>query len=247
MELILTLVLWWAPVIVLALVFRAVGLAGFRPGWFLTAIAVYGLYMIAIFKGGALISLDQYFEGLQWNWGGKIASIAMTVAVFAVLAMTTKSVSRESAGFTLRQNPGSVVPALIATVLLAASGIGLEFLGADGPSMDPERLAYQATMPGLDEEPFFRGVFLAVLAAALPSRGLSLLRARITGAGLLMTLLFGLGHGVGIEDGKPFISWIYIVVTGYLGFGLLWIRERTGSVLLPILAHNLINFSGSFF
>ena len=113
--------------------------------------------------------------------------------------------------------------------------------------MAPERLLYQATMPGLDEELFFRGLFLAVLGAAVPSGGVNLFGARITVAGLLVTLLFGLGHGVGIEDGKPFVSWIFIAVTAWFGFGLLWVRERTGSVLLPLLGHNLINFSGSFF
>ena len=247
MELAATLALWWAPIIVLALAFRAVGWAGLRPVWFVAAIAIYGLYMVAIFSGGALIPLERYFADLHWNWGGKVASIAATLMMFGVLAVSTKAVSLESAGFTLRQKPGSLLPALAVAILLAASGIGLELIGADGPSMDTERLLYQATMPGLDEELFFRGLFLAVLTAAIPSGGLSLLGARITVAGLLTTLLFGLGHGVGIEDGKPFVSWIYIAVTGYLGFGLLWMRERTGSVLLPILAHNLINFSGSFF
>ena len=38
-----------------------------------------------------------------------------------------------------------------------------------------------------------------------------------------------------------------IVVTGVIGLCLLWIRERTGSLLLPILVHNTINVSLSFF
>ncbi|WP_428407141.1 CPBP family glutamic-type intramembrane protease [Hyphococcus sp.] len=247
MELAATFALWWAPVIVLAVLFRMVRISGLRPGWFLTAMAIYAIYMAAIMKGGALIPIDHYFEGLEWNWAGKIASIAATLVMFAVMAVATKAVSPESAGFTLRQKPGSVIPALAMIVLLAGSGIGLELLAADGKSMAPERLLYQATMPGLDEELFFRGLFLAVLGAAVPSGGVNLLGARITAAGLLVTLLFGLGHGVGIEDGKPFVSWIFIAVTGWFGFGLLWVRERTGSVLLPLLGHNLINFSGSFF
>ncbi|MAW82334.1 MAG: CPBP family intramembrane metalloprotease [Parvularcula sp.] len=247
MELAATLALWWAPVIVLALLFRLIGVSGLRFGWLLTAIGVYAAYTLAILEGGPLIPLEQYVGALDWNWAGKIAAIATTLIVFAVLAMATKAVSFESAGFTLRQRPGSVIPALIMIAFLAASGIGLEMLAADGRSLSPERLLYQATMPGLDEELFFRGLFLAVLGAAIPSGGLNLLGARITVAGLLMTLLFGLGHGVGIEDGKPFVSWIFIVVTAYFGFGLLWVRERTGSVLIPLIGHNVINFSGSFF
>ncbi len=247
MEIAATLALWWAPVLVLALLFRLIGLSGLRAGWLVAAVGVYAVYTLAILKGGAYIPLDQYVGELQWNWAGKIASIAASLVVFFILALFTKAVSPETAGLTLRQRPGSLAPALLMIVLLAGSGIGLEILAADGRSMDPERLAYQATMPGLDEELFFRGVFLAVLAAAVPSRGVNLLGARITVAGLLVTLLFGLGHGVGINDGQPYISWIFIAVTAYFGFGLLWIRERTGSILLPILWHNAINFSGSFF
>lgn len=247
MELGATFVLWWAPVLLAAVLFRAIGLAGLQPGWMATAMGVYALYMLAIMMGADFIPLDRYVSGLEWNWAGKIASIAATLVSFAALALATKAVSPASAGFTLRQRPGSVTPAIVMIVLLAGSGIALEILAADGRSLGLERLVYQATMPGLDEELFFRGLLLAVLGAAVPSRGVNLLGARITVAGLLVTLLFGLGHGVGIEDGKPFVSWIYIAVTAWFGFGLLWVRERTGSILLPLLGHNLINVSGSFF
>ena len=247
MELAATLALWWAPVILLALAMRAAGLSGLRSGWLILSVSIYAVYMLAIMKGGAFIPLERYVGDMDWNWAGKIAAIASTLVMFALLALTTKSISPESAGFTLRQRKGSVLPALIMLAILTASIVALEILAADGRSLGAERLAYQATMPGLDEELFFRGLLLAALAAAVPSRGINLLGARITVAGLLVTLLFGLGHGVGIEDGKPFVSWIFVVITGYLGFGLLWMRERTGSILWPLIGHNLINVTGSFF
>jgi len=29
--------------------------------------------------------------------------------------------------------------------------------------------------------------------------------------------------------------------TGFVGAGLLWMRQRTGSLLLPVLTHNIVN------
>lgn len=64
------------------------------------------------------------------------------------------------------------------------------------------------------------------------------------GAGALVTLLFG--HGLGWGEGGVVVSWIALVYTAFLGFWLLWIRQRTGSVIMAIVAHNLINFISSF-
>ncbi len=208
---------------------------------------IFCAYFAAVFFGGEIIPLAEYIGPLNWNWGGKIAAIFLTLASFGVLALTTKSVTPASVGFMLRQQSGSLLPAAIAIILLTASVIGLEIWSANGRSIDPERLAYQATMPGLDEEPFFRGLFLAVLAMAVPSGGVNLLGARINLAGLLTTVLFGLGHGLAVSGGEISLSWFAIGVTGYLGFGLLWIRERTGSVVPAIIGHNVINVVPSFF
>ncbi|MET0369741.1 MAG: CPBP family glutamic-type intramembrane protease [Sphingobium sp.] len=36
-------------------------------------------------------------------------------------------------------------------------------------------------------------------------------------------------------------------MTGALGAGLFWLRTRTGSLVAPVVAHNLLNFGYSFF
>ena len=63
----------------------------------------------------------------------------------------------------------------------------------------------------------------------------------------MISILFGLGHGVAFQEGGFVANWPIVAITGFLGFGLNWIRERTGSVLLAILAHNVINVASSFF
>lgn len=223
------------------------GLAGLRPVWLLTALLLYAAYFVVLILGSELIPLSDYFGKLEWNWGGKIATIGLSVLVALLLGRTTQAVRPSAAGLTLRQAPGSVPPALIAATLLVATGVGLEVYLNDGPDLSPERMLYQATMPGIDEELFFRGVFLAVMAAAAPSQRLSILGAPIGWAGALVTLLFGLGHGFSYEGGALKADWFAFAATAWLGFGLLWIRERTGSILLPVLAHNAINVALSFF
>jgi membrane protease YdiL (CAAX protease family) len=247
LEIAINLALWWGPTLVLLYACRALGLCRVSPGALALSIIAYAIYVTAIMMGGNYIPLEAVFGELDWNWGGKIAAIGSTVLVFAVLALTLKGVSAPTAGFTFRQRKGSLLPAVIVTTLLAASVIGLEIAAADGTALDPERLAFQATMPGIDEELFFRGVLLCLLGIAAPSGGLNLLGARITVGGFLATVLFGLGHGLAYSNDGLQFSWIFVAITAYLGFGLLWLRERTGSVLWPIFAHNVINFSGSFF
>ena len=71
--------------------------------------------------------------------------------------------------------------------------------------------------------------------------------SRIGIGGLVVTVLFGVGHGLAIQNGELVYSLVAIVITGAIGLGLLWIRERTGSVVLPIVAHNIINTALTFF
>jgi membrane protease YdiL (CAAX protease family) len=112
------------------------------------------------------------------------------------------------------------------------------------PNYDLETLLYQATIPGFDEEPMFRGILLFCISLAIISERYSLGGASINIAGLLLVVLFGLVHGVMFNGGEWHFSFPAILLTGGYGFILLWLRERTGSLVFPILAHNSVNFVG---
>lgn len=237
---------WWTVILAMVAVARLLG-AQLRTGWLLVAMALQAAYFIAILYGGRFISIEAIVGETAWNWNGKIASIISTLTMICLLSMATRAVSFQNVGLTLRQEPGSFRPAMIATIVLTLLVVSLEIAANDGRNIALETLAYQATMPGLDEEPFFRGLLLAVMIAALPASSFRLLGARITLAGVLISILFGLGHGLSVQNGDISLNWPIIIITGFLGFWLNWIRERTGSLLMPIFAHNLINFSGMFF
>ncbi|MEM9618601.1 MAG: CPBP family intramembrane glutamic endopeptidase [Pseudomonadota bacterium] len=231
-------------IVALLKVFR---FAALNPTWLIIAVVLHGLYASVNLIGIPFWDIEAVFGDLNWNWDGKIASFVVSLLVLLLLSIISKKVSFQKAGVTLTQNPGAVVPALIATGLLVASVIAAEIAVNDGCSLGVERILFQATMPGIDEEIYFRGLLLLVLAIAVESRGVNFLGAPINWAGVLVTLLFGLGHSLFWQEGAFGFSIVAFVFTFYLGFGLLWIREKTGSIFIPLVAHNLINVSGSFF
>ena len=118
---------------------------------------------------------------------------------------------------------------------------------------------YYLTLPGLDEEFFYRGLLLGLLAAGLP-RALPLPGTRTSWGGVVGVLLFTLGHGLGFparlfELGVGTDFWFYVrewwspahfppgVVLFQLGMGtfFLWVRERTGSAWAAAGVHCFMN------
>ncbi len=53
--------------------------------------------------------------------------------------------------------------------------------------------------------------------------------------------IFGLLHGVTVNGGELDVNLWRIVSTGFTGFVLIWMRERTGSLVVPVLYHNVFN------
>jgi hypothetical protein len=105
--------------------------------------------------------------------------------------------------------------------------------GAPAQEVTPEAWMFLATMPGLVEEFAFRGVLLAAAERAWPAARF-VGGARISAGALLLTLAFVALHGL-----AP------VTVLSVLPASLLylWLRVRSGSLLLPIVAHNLWNIA----
>jgi membrane protease YdiL (CAAX protease family) len=97
----------------------------------------------------------------------------------------------------------------------------------------PDAWLFVATMPGLAEEVAFRGVLLAAAERAAPAARMIAGVPVTLGAALLTAAFVGL-HGFGV-------GMLVSVLPGALLY--LWLRLHTGSVLLPIVAHNLWNLT----
>ncbi|MFZ5608635.1 MAG: CPBP family intramembrane glutamic endopeptidase, BDIM_20840 family [Pseudomonadota bacterium] len=209
----------------------------FQPGWFIAALFLYVLYD-ALLTGG-FYALPNVLPESQWNWFGKTLSLA---GMLIVAALPGFGFAR--AGITLKQKNG-YLSALFVLLLLTALVFYFALTTGDGPD-NLETILFQWTMPGLDEEVFYRGVLLLALNEAFRGRQ-SILGAPIGFGGILTAVLFGLAHALSYNDGGYAFDVMTFVVTGVPSLILLWLRERTGSILFPVIAHNVVNGAFTLF
>jgi len=227
------------PTIVLILGFRLHGrkveLAPLL--WAGFAFLVYFLLL----RSRGVISNPAFMDELTFNWFGKTLSVAGTVAMLYFLPR----VGFRAAGLTWKQHKGSLGPVMGAGGLVLLFTTGGAFVVASSPDTSAEHLLWQATMPGLDEELFMRGLVLLLFHQAF-GKGLNVMGAD-TGWGFwLAVTIFGLIHGVTVQGGEFAVNILAILGTGFMGFVLTWMRERTGSLVIPILFHNISNVAQAF-
>lgn len=203
--------------------------------WLLIAAGLALLNDAALTNGFGM--LPDLFPASDWNWQGKILAVALTLAIAAHPAFGWRRT-----GLTLMQNSeGRITTYAVAFVLcLIFAGLALYFPNG---SSDGEALAFQLTMPGLEEEPYYRGILLLSLNEAFRGR-VKMLGIDLGWGGIFSCLLFGTGHAFGYSDGAFSFDAVTMAATAIPVFALLWIRERTGSLLLPIMLHNFANSIG---
>ena len=208
----------------------------FAPKWLLVAAVLFFANDAALTHFYGLLP---DFVGGEWNWLGKGLALIITLAVASHPAF-----GWEKSGLTLRQKPGSLGPALMVGALLIALFTYFALSSDDGAASF-ETIAFQLTMPGGEEEPFYRGVLLLALNEAFRSRFRALGIEWGWGA-LLSCALFGMAHAFVFEDAGFSFDAMTFALTAVPSLILVWMRERTGSLLLPILFHNFGNSIGLF-
>lgn len=217
-----------------AVVFRS----GFRWKWLAAALALNLAYQALLTRG--FWTIPDPFTGADWNWAGKLVAIAGTLIVMSLPAFGWKR-----CGMTLDQGPrwGG---AMVMFVALAGLFFWLALGSADGKPDGLETIAFQWTMPGLDEELFYRGTLLLALNEAFRGR-IGIAGAPIGYGGVLTSLLFGITHALSYKAGAVDFDLMTFAMTGLPAFLLLWLRERTGSLVLPVIAHNIANGASTLF
>jgi uncharacterized protein len=168
------------------------------------------------------------------NWQGKLLALAATLAIAALPAFGWRS-----SGFALAQAPGSLKAALPVAALYCGFFVMLAIAFPADPASG-EELAFQLTMPGFEEEPFYRGVLLLALGEAFAGRK-HMFGVDWGWGAVLSCLLFGMAHAFGFSDGSFSFEPTVMGLTAFPAFLAVWLRLRTGSLLLPILLHNFGN------
>ncbi|MEZ5088094.1 MAG: CPBP family intramembrane glutamic endopeptidase [Tessaracoccus sp.] len=177
------------------------------------------------------------FVGLGWNWQGKTLELIWLAVLLCALPLW----ARDEVGVRGPQ-PGSGRPAwlLIGALFVIFGALSLvAYLTGELPTdnaLNAERVLFDALHPNLVEELLWRGVLLALLDRALgtPWR---VFGAQVGWGLVLVTVGFGLCHGLLITDEGLYFSPGEILLTGFLGLLIGWVRARTGSVWMAYVAH----------
>ncbi len=102
-------------------------------------------------------------------------------------------------------------------------------------------------MPGVAEELIYRGLLLGLLNKISESK-FKFLGTNFGWGAILTSIVFGLMHGAQLGDNYQLqLDFITILLTGFYGFIYALIKERSGSLVFPIIAHNTSDFFNFFF
>lgn len=103
-------------------------------------------------------------------------------------------------------------------------------------------LAFELLLVGICEEMLFRGFLLGLLEALSPSRarfgGFS-----ISTAGITIALIFALAHANNFATDPWPVALGQQIYALALGILYAWLRERSGSLLAPMVAHSVSDFT----
>lgn len=179
-------------------------------------------------------TIPTLFPESDWNWEGKLLALAATIAIASLPVFGWKN-----AGLTLRQTAASARAVTLPVLLYCGIFLALALIFPNGENT-AEGVAFQLTMPGFDEEPFYRGILLLSLDRAFAGR------VRIFGADLgwgaaLSCAVFGLAHSFGYSSGSFSFDPMTFALTALPSFIAAWLRIRSGSLLLPVFLHNFGN------
>jgi uncharacterized protein len=176
----------------------------------------------------------------HFNWTGKILELVTSLLAIALLVGLDKWKLEEfGLRWSFNSGTGRDVLRFLVPVLMVEL-IALRFI-VPGEIPSLENHFFQLTAPGITEELAFRGVLLALLDRAFPRR-VGLVGAKLGWSAVVTSVLFGLWHGLDVDAHfKISLEIAPMVIPTVGGFVLAWCRERSGSLILPILAHSGMN------
>jgi membrane protease YdiL (CAAX protease family) len=204
----------------------------FSLRWLLAAAGLVALNDLLLTRAYGLI--PDLLPAAHWNWQGKTLALAATLAVASLPMFGWRR-----SGLVLAQAKGSLKAAIPVALLYCAVFLALALIFPSGRA-DVEETAFQLTLPGLEEEPFYRGVLLLALDRAFTGR-IRLLGVEWGWGAVLSCALFGMAHAFGFAHGQFSFQRMVMALTAVPSFLAVWLRLRTGSVLLPVVLHNFGN------
>ncbi len=178
--------------------------------------------------------------GGQLNWTGKIFALTASLIIYFLIK---KRFLNHYDFFKFSQARHSLKPNLIIILLsLLITVLSTRFLGGHS-EFTLETLLFQL-LPGIEEEIVFRGIMLGILLSIMKDKVIIGNKNFGNPSIYATAILFGLVHGLSFDNqwqidfnfGYCFITILYGLVWG-------WIALKSKSILMPIIAHNLLNIT----
>ncbi len=172
---------------------------------------------------------------LQYNWLQKL--IVFLAVIFLCKPL---GVSPKECGFLLPNTPRSILFALSVGLIYAVVD---SVSAAEHVKPSVETILFQLSMPGLQEEPFYRGLLLALWDKRL-GRPWKVLGVEVGVGCIVTTAIFTIGHLVSLDNNWAFAinpnigEWINFVLFCLV---MCWLRYKFDSVWPCVLAHNFDN------
>lgn len=190
-----------------------------------------------------LIKTYIWHNNLIFNWSTKLYSIAFSLILLIPLK---KILTPDDLGLRFKQNEKSIIFSLLLVIFFFIVASTLGILSAK-VKFDSNPLFYTAIMPGLAEELMYRGLLLALLNKIF-ERKFKVLGTNFGWGAILTSIAFGLIHGFHLGDNfQIHLDFMTIFLTGCYGFLFALMRERSGSLIFPILGHSTADFFNFFF
>lgn len=230
---------WWVPVFALALALQLSGKLKVGWSWMGLAAAIYAIYGVAWH-----IALPENVLSLppESRWLSRVASLGVGLGALVLIWRRARSLHPVPMGLTHKQAPGSLKYSIAAVILLALLGTVPGGFTPGGEVPAAHAIAYHLTLPGVEEEIIYRAVLMGLFMAALGES-----RSALIWAAVMSWIVFTMAHAVVLVDGQiRFNGLAFLAYVGFAGAVLVWVRIKSGSILMPAIAHNLIGLAGRF-
>ena len=175
---------------------------------------------------------------INYIWFGRILC-ALCCLLFVCLFSSV--LTKEESGIAWKVRKSSWVPFLILCII----GSGIWMIGEDLESLsdkfDTGKILYQSIVLGIFNEFIYRGVILGLLNKVFVSR-VKVFGASVGWGLLVQAIIFAIVYSFSFDESLHFyFLWAPVISAGILGLVTGWLREKSGSIILPILFYSLSN------
>ena len=192
-------------------------------------------------------SFSQQF-GIAWNYIHHLVQFILALFTILIFIKSRKDKTLSDSGFNLKNRKWSLKTVLNFSIgwILVTVILNLLFSFKNQISFEPSAakvvvsLFFDFVITPISEETLFRGLIYSLLFIYFPGK-FKISKLSISYAVLISTILFSIAH-IGIDYQNltiVYVDYLQLVFTFGLGLFYGWMREKSTSLLGPMIAHGI--------